>query len=407
MSGNSHRHGRRRNGGASPNGAFGVTRGGSAGNTIGGTVAGSRNLISGNSSGGININGTVATGNQILGNFINVSGTAAIANGSNGINISNGAANNTVGGSSAATRNVVSGNLGSGIRIQNAGTTGNVVRGNYVGTNAAGTAAVANGAYGVQFGLAASGNTVGGLQPAEGNIDSGNGLSGLGFLTPGASGNPAIFNLIGTDVTGTAPLGNVTNGVYIQTSNNSIGSVSTGIGNTIAFNGFVGVRVDSGTGNAIVNNSIRSNGSLGIDLAPHGVTPNDAGDADIGPNNLQNFPLLTSARTVGTDVRVQVSLTPPPSGPFLVHFYGSPTCDASGAGEGATPLGVASFGVSTDPTVTFEGVFPASLVPAGSYLTATATDSGTTPPSSRSASKSMRRRARRTSPSPCSTRPTR
>ena len=81
-----------------------------------------------------------------------------------------------------------------------------------------------------------------------------------------------------------------------MTSNNRIGSLTTSIGNTIAFNGENGVLVSSGTGNAIVNNRIFSNGLLGIDLFPTGVTPNDATDADGGSNNLLNFPVLSSAQ---------------------------------------------------------------------------------------------------------------
>ncbi len=147
----------------------------SSGNTIGGTAPGSRNVISGNN-GGVNINGTTAVGNQVLGNFIgtNASGNAAVPNSNNGINISNGATNTTVGGSSAAARNIISGNVQSGVRIQNVGTTGNNVRGNYVGTNAAGTGTVPNGLNGVEFGFAATGNMVGGTQPADGNLISGN-----------------------------------------------------------------------------------------------------------------------------------------------------------------------------------------------------------------------------------------
>ena len=246
----------------------------SSGNTIGGTAPGSRNVISGNN-GGVNINGTTAIANQVLGNFIgtNASGNAAVPNGNNGINISSGATNTTVGGSSAAARNIISGNVQSGVRIQNVGTTGNNVRGNYVGTNAAGTATVPNGLNGVEFGFAATGNMVGGTQPADGNVISGNGAVGLAFFTAGTGGNQALFNLIGTDATGTQPLGNGSHGVFMQSNNNRLGSLTSTIGNVIAFNGAYGVRVDTGTGNAIVNNSIFSNGLLGIDLVPGGADP--------------------------------------------------------------------------------------------------------------------------------------
>ena len=347
----------------------------SSGNTIGGTATGSGNLISGNTSGGVNINGAGANSNQVLGNLIgtNAAGTAAVANGNNGINIFGGASNNTVGGSSIAARNVVSGNLGSGIRIQDAAGTGNVVRGNYVGTDAAGTARVGNGNNGIEFGFATVGNTVGGPQPADGNLISGNTNVGLAFFTVGTGGNQALSNLIGTDATGTLPLGNGSHGVLMQSNNNRVGSLTTTTGNVIAFNGGYGVRVDTGTGNAVVNNSIFSNGLLGIDLVPGGVTPNDAGDTDTGSNTLINWPVLSSARTVGANVLVPVALSPTPVGQFLVHFYANAACDQTGYGEGQTLIGVTS-GTGNGADANLEASFPSSLVPAGSFITATMTD---------------------------------
>ncbi len=201
--------------------------------------------------------------------------------------------------------------------LSGTGTTANTVIGNFIGTNAAGTAAVPNLINGLAFVAGAAGNTAGGFQTTERNLISGNQGVGVGFFgTPGTGGNSLISNLVGTDVTGTAALGNSGSGVYIQTSGNNIGSLTTGVGNTIAFNGSIGVRVDSGTGNAIVYNQIFSNAGLGIDLAPLGVTPNDAGDADVGANNLLNHPVLSSARVVGPDVLVHVALSPSPSGPI-------------------------------------------------------------------------------------------
>ena len=107
------------------------------------------------------------------------------------------------------------------------------------------------------------------LQPSDGNLISGNTVVGLGLLHASApAATTALSNLIGTDVTGTQPLGNGSHGVYMQSNDNRVGSLTTGIGNVIAFNGAYGVRVDTGTGNAIVNNSIFSNGLMGIDLVP-------------------------------------------------------------------------------------------------------------------------------------------
>ena len=357
-----------------------VLNAGTTNNTVGGTTAAARNVISGNNQSGVSVSGAGTSGNTVVGNFIgtNAAGTAAVANG-HGISVSGAATNNTIGGAVASARNVIAGNTQMGVRLVDAGTTGNRVLGNFIGTNATGTAAVPNGAYGVDVSNTAGGNTIGGEQTGEGNVISGNSISGVAFrgASTDVGANTLVGNLIGTDASGTGAIGNALQGVFVMTSNNRIGSLTTSIGNTIAFNGENGVLISSGTGNAIVNNRISSNGLLGIDLFPTGVTPNDATDADGGSNNLLNFPVLSSARTVGNEVKVQVDLNPTPSGPFHVHFYASPACDASGAGEGATPVGQLTSGPGPGGgQASFEATFPTSLVPAGSVLTATVTDSG-------------------------------
>ena len=353
---------------------------GASNNTVGGAATGARNILSGNNTSGIVFSGLGTNGNVASGNFIgtNATGTAAIPNGA-GVVVQLQAANNTIGGPQAAERNVISGNSQMGVQFVNAGTTGNRVLGNFIGTNATGTGAVPNGAYGVDVSNTAGGNTIGGEQTGEGNVISGNAISGVAFrgASTDVGANTLVGNLIGTDASGTGAIGNALQGVFVMTSNNRIGSLTTSIGNAIAFNGENGVLISSGTGNAIVNNRISSNGLLGIDLFPTGVTPNDATDADGGSNNLLNFPVLSSARTVGNEVKVQVDLNPTPSGPFHVHFYASPACDASGAGEGATPVGQLTSGPGPGGgQASFEATFPTSLVPAGSVLTATVTDSG-------------------------------
>ena len=120
-------------------------------NTVGGTATGAGNLVSGNGSSGISLYGSSATGNTILGNFIgvNAAGTAALANHGDGIQIHNGAANNIIGGTTAGARNIIGGNVNNGINIFDAGTTGNVVEGNYIGTDVNGTAALSNAGGGV------------------------------------------------------------------------------------------------------------------------------------------------------------------------------------------------------------------------------------------------------------------
>src|SRR5262249_36950428 len=152
-----------------------------------------------------------------------------------------------------------------------------------------------------------------------------------------------------------------------------IGGTHSGAGNIIAFNGGAGVLISSGTGNAILSNAIFSNGALGIDLAPAGVTPNDLGDSDSGANTLQNFPGLTSATSLGgtrtiTGVLISSSLTG-----FVLQFFSNTACDPSGFGEGRTFIG--STTVFTSPTglASFTVTF-STPVPAGQFITAIATD---------------------------------
>ena len=131
-------------------------------------------------------------------------------------------------------------------------------------------------------------------------------------------------------------LGNGGNGIVITdtpAANNTIDA------NIIAFNTLAGVAIESETGNTVQSNSIFSNGALGIDLGIDGVTPNDAMDADTGANNLQNFPLLTSAVTDGVGTVIQGTLNSTPNTTFTIRFSSSNGCDPSGNGEGLAPAG--------------------------------------------------------------------
>ena len=253
---------------------------GSSSNTIG-----PDNVISGNEDVGIRItdpndNGT--TGNVVEGNFIgtNASGTAAVANIGGGVVIVEGASNNTIGGTTDAARNVISGNSQDGVTLTT-GATNNVVQGNYIGTNASGTAAVPN-AVGISIvSGGASGNTIGGTASGAGNVVSGNDNNGVSVLNSGGP-NTVQGNQIGVAPNGNA-LGNGSAGIGLSNSGDvTVGGVASGAGNTIAHN-FQGVRIWNATGataNTVRGNAIFANTELGIDLANDGRTPND--DAPAG-----------------------------------------------------------------------------------------------------------------------------
>jgi hypothetical protein len=176
-------------------------------------------------------------GNVIEGNFIgtDVNGTQALGNSSAGVQVACGSANNRIGGTAASARNVISGN-NPGVWFTCTNGTGNLVQGNFIGTDVTGTAALGNHFAGVD--IRADDNTIGGTTAGAGNLISGNVQNGVVILG-GASKNLVQGNFIGTDVTGTKPLGNNSDGVHIQhgsSSNNMIGGPTPAIGMTGARN---------------------------------------------------------------------------------------------------------------------------------------------------------------------------
>ena len=315
---------------AVPNGLDGVHVTGNN-NRIGGDSYVLRNVLSGNLGSGVEINGASATGNKVKGNIIGLAsgGGAALGNGASGVEI-DAAVNSVVGGNSPVEGNIISANGQQGVRIYNAAA-GNAVRGNTIGLNEAGTADRGNVNAGVLLDNAAD-NIVGGVNNDYGNLIVGNG--GHGVLVQGSASNNNIrYNRFGLDVNGAA-LPNDGAGVRFNVScDNWVGD------NTIANNAQGGVIVmPSGQMNRIRSNSIYQNTGLGIDLNNDGVTLNDgAGDPDTGANGLQNFPVITAIDfTAGT---VDATLTSTANMQFGIDFFSSAECDASGYGEGQTFLG--------------------------------------------------------------------
>jgi CSLREA domain-containing protein len=339
--------------------------------TADGTIL-SGNTVSGNMSNGILVEGHQGT--LITGNFIGVNalGSHYINNIACGILLHN-ASNNWIGGGGTGAGNIISGNMNAGIKIladAGAAATGNGIQGNKIGTDAAGTAEIANqvGIY-----LVGSGNTVGGPSLDARNLISGN--YGDGLRIQGSS-NVVQNNYIGTDVSGTHPLGNGYNGVRLEggAANNSIGTDTAG--NFIAFNTGPGVVLfdDAGTGNLIQFNSIHDNGGLGIQLGNSATPlPNDPGDADTGPNQLQNAPVMISAISQFNS-QFRASLNAAPGTAYRVDFFTNAACDPSGYGEGhrlekhvTVTTDVNGFGLAIAD-------FPSTYFDTGNYVTATATD---------------------------------
>ncbi|MGH3088542.1 MAG: Ig-like domain-containing protein, partial [Rubrobacteraceae bacterium] len=162
--------------------------------------------------------------------------------------------------------------------------------------------------------------------------------------------------------------------VIVSVGDTTVGGTTAGAQNVIAFNGQDGVQVFGGLRHAILGNSVFSNGLLGINLgSAAGVTPNDTGDPDTGPNNLQNFPVLTSVSVSGGNVSVSGTLNSVAAKTYRLEFFASDACDASGFGEGRTFIGTTDVTTDGGGNASFGPLsFPApSDQPA---ITATATD---------------------------------
>ncbi|HJQ71463.1 MAG TPA: FG-GAP-like repeat-containing protein [Blastocatellia bacterium] len=348
----------------------------SSNNTVGGTAAGARNVISGNENIGVSL-AAGTTGNLVQGNLIgtNAAGNAAIGNGS-GVSLggqSGTSASNTVGGTAAGARNVISGNISNGV-IVGGTTAGNLVQGNFIGTTATGGIALANMSNGVIINFGSLNNTIGGTTPAARNVISGNNANGIRCdYHP----NQMQGNFIGTQPDGVSALGNGSNGVFLNfVGGNSVGGVAGGAGNTIAFNGGDGVLVVTGNANAISSNSIFSNAGLGINLEMDGATPNDACDNDSGGNNRQNFPVITSANSAGGSTTVQGTLDSTSNRTFRIEFFSNTSCDGSGLSEGQSFIGFTTVTTNGGCAASFTASLPVAVA-SGSFITATAIDPDT------------------------------
>jgi large repetitive protein len=254
-------------------------------NTVGGMADTAGNLISGNELDGIAIIGAASTGNRVQGNLIgtDLAGENALGNARDGVILTRGdtgdltASNNTIGGTTEQERNIISGNGQDGVTIAgNSRAVGNIVQGNYIGTNQEGDKPLGNGRSGVRITVAigftdsASHNLIGGTDPGAGNLISGNAEGGVTIVggQSGGTDNTVQANYIGTDATGTFvtdadsnSLGNLT-GVKLDSgaSSNVIGGTTAEAGNVISGNTLaVWIHGAGTTGNVVQGNRIGTN----------------------------------------------------------------------------------------------------------------------------------------------------
>ncbi|HEX4440612.1 MAG TPA: S-layer homology domain-containing protein [Thermoanaerobaculia bacterium] len=287
---------------------------------IGGALPEQRNVIAGQTIG--IYAASPDPGTLIAGNWIGLRADGSPASDSLGIDLRSPAA--LIGGTAAGAGNVVSGHVGDAINLS-AGADGTVLQGNFVGTDPTGTFAVPNSGTGISV-AGANGVMVGGIS-AGGNVISGNRGNAVAIL---GQNNSLFGNLIGTDVSGAAPLPNGGGVLVVNSTATTIGGTTAGDANVIAFNSGSGVVVDGGSGNSIRGNSIFGNGLLGIDLLPPDVvaghTPNDDGDVDEGGNGLQNFPLLLAVDDTPGGLHIQGVLHSAPAASYWIDFYADAAC---------------------------------------------------------------------------------
>lgn len=372
---------------AMPN-SYGVEIEGEDYDRIGGTIPASRNIISGNSVAGVAIGvGGIdgGEGHLVQGNLIgtNAAGTSPLGN-SRGVSLSWNTNGVLIGGTTPGARNVISGNTITGVNIGAAlglaNVSRNLVLGNFIGTDVTGTAGLGNAQDGVA--IFSLNNRVGGETEPERNIISANGRNGVHIFAGDSC--EVLGNYIGTDVTGTVPLGNREVGVYLTAHDVAVGGMNSGEGNIIAFNGTnasahagVGL-VGANTRNPILGNSIFANVGLGIDLGSgsflNGVTPNDPCDGDtLQPNNYQNYPVLTSATSGSGATIIEGTLNSNPNRLYRIEFFANAQPDSSEYGEGETFLGFADVATDGSCTASFIVTLPI-VVPGGHSVSATATD---------------------------------
>ncbi len=307
--------------------------------------------------------------NRVVGCYLgtDATGTLALGNGSQGVAVNGNG--NVIGGPDPADRNVMAGNLLFEIQVGGPGwpaSTGTIVEGNFIGTDRTGTSALGSvrGVY-VRNGS----NTL-----IKGNLISGM-TNSSGVILSGGNGSVIQENRIGTDVTGKLPLPNWNPGVAVYTTGNLIEN------NVIAFNKGPGVLVTGqfdidnnfvAASAKISQNSIFSNAGLGIGLGGGGVTWNDPGDLDSGPNNLMNYPVLESAHATPGRLVVKGAIDTPDPRSVTIELFANPVPvpggDPSRHGEGAVFLG------SVRPNHKGDFTAPVTPVSPGTLITATATD---------------------------------
>jgi hypothetical protein len=345
------------------------------------------NLISANGMSGINAKPPIGTSLpfEISDNYIgtDVTGNVDLGNTGDGITLEYNGTAHIDAKTSDILSNVISGNNGDGVRIF-----GNITFDN----NAANSSGSKSNAMPrtTSFFAAIGRQTQG---SSKSNVSNKSNVmprnttffANIGLQTmPGqqmTTGNLPLGNRIGTNAAGTSALGNAGHGISITNIPSKVGGETFDDGNIIAHNGGNGVNIANigdqtvRPGSQVLNNLIYSNAGLGIDLGGDGVTLNDLGDADTGANNLQNYPVVTSASSNGSQTSVSGTINTTPNTDLTIQFYATLSSTNAAAlpiGGGGGPIGMLNVTSNASGNASFNATFPVG-VPAGRLVSATAT----------------------------------
>ena len=351
---------------------------------IGGTSPAARNMIGGNrlasGGGGIgDIPAGIRVGNStrglIIGNHVGRYTPTTGSNGAQtegapndiGIVLSGTFTDTVIGGTAPGAGNVISGNdIGIRTAYVHSGSggfttvaTGASIQGNLIG---AAPNAATTGANVIGIELLGSNNVTGGSVAGAGNLIGSNG-TGIKTANSGTS-DPTANSILGNEI-----VANTGRGVWLAGSDNQIGGLASGAGNHVHLNG-EGIVITGAQSkhNRILSNLIESNTStVGIDLNGDGPTSNDLGDADTGPNQLQNFPVITGITTTNGTTTLTGALNSIPSSAFTLQLFGN----LSGQ-QVTTLLDTRSVTTDANGNATFQVIYSGSVT--ANTVTATATD---------------------------------
>jgi hypothetical protein len=372
-------------------GGYGIDIGNSDSIRVGGLTEATRNIISSNGFGGLSVSGS--TNATIQNNYIgtDVSGSLAMPNDGNGIELYD-VTDINIGTVSNSGGNLISGNNYSGVSALESSDI-NIVN-NTIGLDKNKTSKIPNNNDGIYINSGVSDFQIGGVSANESNTISGNNENGV-YTNCGTTQNGKIINnFIGTNSSGTANLGNSASGVTVYSAQNiQVGGTGNQEGNIIAFNEKHGVSLEVGAGcsddiplnNPILGNSIYENVLLGINhenIAENinFIDPNDIGDTDAGPNNLQNSPTITARTISGSNINVSGTLNSTPNTTFRIELFSvDDSVDTVTDREGRNLLGYVE-SIITDSTGNASWVISAPLSIASQNLTTTATSYTTSVP---------------------------